>query len=111
MLIGKGGAAFHLHLQMVVRIWSATMAAIPKLLKFYIGRDKQKPPSGIIICKALSQKALHTSHDMVGYGMKDTGQEHFQIVDHNVGSEDICIGMEQLAIHGKEYSKSRVMLT
>ena len=43
-----------------MQIQALSMVTISKLLKTYLGWDKLKPIGGIVICKSLSQKVLHT---------------------------------------------------
>ena len=78
------------------------MVFVSRILKKYLGWDIQKLAARIVMCKALSNKGLHTFHGLIGYCMKDAQQDHFQTIDHNVTAEDINIGLEQLALHGQE---------
>ena len=63
----RGGTAYHLHFQMVIRIQAPTMVSVSRILKKYLGWDIQKPAAGIVMCKALSNKGLHTFHGLIGY--------------------------------------------
>lgn len=87
------------------------MAVVPTLSKVYWGWDKNKPPSGLVICKSLSEKGFHTFHGLIGYSMKDVKQDHFYTIDYNIAIEDIVLGMEQLALHGPKECKPRILLT
>ncbi|MCO5613029.1 hypothetical protein L7F22_067303 [Adiantum nelumboides] len=60
----RGGATFHLHLQIVVRIMATSIIAISKKAKSYLEWDKSCPLGGSVLCRALQQKdgkcgALH----------------------------------------------------
>lgn len=107
----RGGAAFHLHLQMVARLQSKTLIAISRLVKVYLGWDSAEPVGGMVMCMKLANKGLHTFIGLLGYCMKDACKEHFETVDHNVTASDISLGLEQYALHGQEENKNRVVLT
>ena len=70
-----------------------------------------KPAGGVVICKKLQNRGLHTFHDMLGYCMKDVMKDHFEIVNHNISMEDMNIGMEQYMLYGQEENKNCVVLT
>ena len=81
MLAGKcsldrGGATYHLHFQMVVRIEARNLPIVSKLLKEYLGGDLAKPTSRVVICKKLRNRGLHTFHGMLWYCMKDVMKDH-----------------------------------
>ncbi|MCO5549477.1 hypothetical protein L7F22_002948 [Adiantum nelumboides] len=58
--VEHGRTLLHLHLQMVVRMWSTLFIAINKMVKNYLGWAKAPPPGGIVLCRALTQRRLHT---------------------------------------------------
>lgn len=62
-----------------------------KSLKGHLGWENNNS-SGIVMCKALPRKGLHTFHGMIGYKMKDNG--------HNVTANDNVLRREELALHG-----------
>lgn len=109
----RGGAAFHLHMQMVIRIESSSVIAVSRKLKTYLGWDKKQPASagGMVMCRKLTNKGLHTFAGMIGYCMKDSNQPHFETIDHNISAADIALGFEQYSLYGKEENKHRVVLT
>ena len=107
----RGGAAFHLHFQMVARLQAKSTIAVSKVVKTYLGWDVVQPAGGMVMCRRLTNRRLHTFHGLLGYCMKDASREHFETVDHNVAAEDIALGLEQYALFGQEESKNRVPLT
>ena len=96
---------------MVVRIESTSVIAVSKKLKTYLGWDTQQPPGGMVMCRKLSNKGLHTFAGMVGYSMKDSDQPHFETTDHNISADDIALKFEQYSLYGKEEGKNRVVLS
>ncbi|MCO5582557.1 hypothetical protein L7F22_036454 [Adiantum nelumboides] len=72
--VERDGTLLHLHLQMVIRMWSMSLVAINKMVKNYLGWAKAAPPGGIVLCHALTQRRLHTFEGMIGYCLKDDGQ-------------------------------------
>eukprot|EP00250_Pteridium_aquilinum_P022110 c25305_g3_i1 orf=628-1830(+) len=109
--IERGGAAFHLHFQMVARLQARSIIAVSKLVKSFLGWDVTQPVGGMVLCRKLTNKRLHTFHGLLGYCMKDVSKEHFETVDHNVSAQDISLGLEQYALFGQEENKNRVALT
>lgn len=47
---------------MVICIQAESMVLVTKLLRVYLNWDKDKPSGGIVMCKAISNKGLHTFH-------------------------------------------------
>ncbi|MCO5600128.1 hypothetical protein L7F22_054236 [Adiantum nelumboides] len=107
--VERGGTLLHLHLQMVVRMWSTSLVAINKMVKNYLGWANAPPPGGIVICRALTQRRLHTLEGIIGYCLKDNGQAHFQVVQHNMTTEQINQGIELYMLHGYDEAKNKVM--
>ncbi|MCO5608062.1 hypothetical protein L7F22_062267 [Adiantum nelumboides] len=64
--VERGGTLLHLHLQMVVRMWSTSLVGINKMVKIYLGWAKAAPSGGIVICRGLTQRRLHIFEGMVG---------------------------------------------
>ncbi|MCO5570324.1 hypothetical protein L7F22_024043 [Adiantum nelumboides] len=107
----RGGSAFNLHFQMVVRLWSSSLVSVNKKIKGYLGWDKQNAQGGIVLCRALKQRNLHTFRGMVGYCYKDHDQPHFRCVTHNITAEDINEGLELYALYGADAIKNKICLT
>lgn len=87
--VERGGATFHLHFQAIARIQAESMIAISRVIKEYLGWDKNVPVGGVVMCRSLKNTGLHTFHGLIGYCMKDLDENHFQMVDHNLAAEDI----------------------
>ncbi|MCO5583934.1 hypothetical protein L7F22_037852 [Adiantum nelumboides] len=109
--VERGGIAFNLHFQMVVRIWATSLIAINKKVRRYLGWDTDKPAGGLILCRALKQRNMHTFRGMVGYCMKDRGEPHFRKVDHNISADDLNDGIELHNLYGADALKNKVCLT
>ena len=91
--IERGGALQRLHFQAVFRIWSTSTIAVGKLVKVYLGWDKGEAPSGShVLVKRLSGVGLHTYVGMLGYCIKDKGEDHFEVVHNNITDEDLIAG-------------------
>ena len=77
--IERGGALSRLHLQMVCRLVTSSTAMVSKLIKTYLGwNDVKKAPVGHhILTKTLRNTGLHTFIGMLGYYIKDKGEDHF----------------------------------
>ena len=43
----------------------------------------------MVSCKKLRDEGLQTFKGMIGYCMKDSGEEHFKFVHHKVLAEDM----------------------
>ncbi|MCO5602544.1 hypothetical protein L7F22_056677 [Adiantum nelumboides] len=57
--IERGDTLVHLHLQMVVCMWSSSLVAVNRMVKKYLGWDDAPPPGGVVLCRALTQHKLH----------------------------------------------------
>ncbi|MCO5569850.1 hypothetical protein L7F22_023564 [Adiantum nelumboides] len=66
-----GGIAFNLHFQMVVRMWATSLIAINRKMREYLSGDVQKLAGGLILCRALKQRDMHTFRGMVGFVAED----------------------------------------
>jgi hypothetical protein len=111
--IERGGALLRLHLQMVCRIVASTAIMVSKLIRTYLGWNKdQNPPAGHhILTKALRNTSLHTYVGMLGYCLKDKGKIHFQCIHKNVTPEEIAEEKEEYVKYGTPFAKNRIILT
>jgi hypothetical protein len=111
--IERGGAFLRLHLQMVCGIVASTAIMVSKLIRTYLGWNKdQNPPTGHhVLMKALRNTGLHTYVGILGYCLKDKGKIHFQCVHRNVTPEEIIEGEEEYVKHGTPFAKSKIVLT
>ncbi|MCO5590494.1 hypothetical protein L7F22_044464 [Adiantum nelumboides] len=110
-LAKRGGSAFHLHFQGVVRIQAESIIAVNKMIKCYFGWEQSPPIGGVVMCRSLQNVGLHTFHGLLGYCMKDFDVPHFHTIDHNINAIDIQQGVEEYAQHGTEDKQTRVCLT
>ncbi|MCO5575907.1 hypothetical protein L7F22_029714 [Adiantum nelumboides] len=69
--VERGGIAFNLHFQMVVRIWATSLIAINKKVRRYLGWDTDKSARGLILCRTLKQRNMQTFRGMVGAAMDE----------------------------------------
>ena len=88
--IERGEALLRLHLQMVYRIMAPTATVVSKRIKIYLGWDKYRVAlvGHHILSKTLHNTDLHTFTKMLGYCIKDRGEEHFECVHRNVTPAD-----------------------
>ena len=68
-----------------------------KQIKICLRWDESPLTGHVVSCKRLRDEGLHTFKGMVGYYMKDNGKEHFEIVNHNVSSDDANEGKMEYA--------------
>lgn len=54
-------------------------------------------------CKKLRDEGLHTFKDIVGYCMKDNGEDRFKFVHHNVSACDMNEGKLECANVGENW--------
>lgn len=66
---------------------------------------------GVVMCRALKQKGMHTFHGMLGYVMKDMDEIHYQNISHNVTAEDLSRGFDVYSLFGGDELKHRISLT
>ena len=111
--IERGGAFLRLHLQMVCHIVASTAIMVNKLIRTYLGWNKdQNPPTGHhILTKALRNTGLHTYVRMLGYCLKDKGEIYFQCIYRNVTPEEFTEGEEEYVKHGTPFAKNKIVLT
>jgi hypothetical protein len=78
-----------LHLQMVCRIYISNVITLSKLIKKALGWDDViiASPRHHVHYKLLKGVGMHTYIGMIGYCLKDQGEEHFQFCDRNVSFE------------------------
>lgn len=104
----RGDTENRLHFQMVCRARTKSALSFGIVVHKYMGRyGKDMDPA----CKVVTNKQLHTFHVMVGYCLKDTGTEHFDVALHNISDDDIIEGKMLHAIYGCSDLKKRVILT
>lgn len=63
----RSGTTFYLHFQMVIQLQAKSMVVIlMRSLKGHLGWDKNKPPGGMVMYKALASKGFNTFYGMIG---------------------------------------------
>ena len=110
--IEQGGALSRLHLQMVCRLITSFATMVSKLIKTYLGwNDVKKALIGhYILTKTLCNIGLHIFNGMLGYCIKDKGEDHFQCVHKNVTLEQMEEGLEEYIKYGTSFAKNRIFL-
>jgi hypothetical protein len=81
--VERGGALTHKHFQMVMKGNFSSLLMLNKNIKVYLDWDLNPPMSHVVSCKDLRDESLHKFKGMVGYCMKDNGEEHFEFIHHN----------------------------
>ncbi|MCO5551695.1 hypothetical protein L7F22_005199 [Adiantum nelumboides] len=96
---------------MVVRLWATSLTAINRKVRQYLGWNINKPAGGLILCRTLKQRNMHTFRGMAGYCMKDCNEVHFEKVDHNITADNVNEGIELHSLYGTDALKNKVCLT
>lgn len=94
-------ALMHKHFQMVRKSNFNTLPVLSKRIKVCLGWDESPPTGHVVSCKSLEDVGLHTFLAMVGYCMKDNGEEHFEFVHNNVSTHDMNEGKMEHAKFGR----------
>jgi hypothetical protein len=89
------------HFQIVVKENFTSLLVLNKKIKVCLGWDESSPTCNVVSCKKLRDEGLHTIKAMIGYCMKDSGEEHFEFVHHNVSVEDMNDGKMEYTKSGK----------
>ncbi|MCO5588696.1 hypothetical protein L7F22_042655 [Adiantum nelumboides] len=89
------------------------MGKLKAAARLKANKDSQStaPAGGVVICRALTKRKLHTFEGMIGYCLKDNGQLHFQMVQHHITAEHINQGIELYMLYCCDEVKNRVCLT
>ena len=95
--IERGDALQKLYFEAVFRIVSSSPQAMSKLLKTYLGWEKgQSPPNSHILVKKLKEVELHTYIGMIGYCVKDKGEQHFDVIHNNITKDELEAGIRNM---------------
>jgi hypothetical protein len=62
-------------------------------------------------CKPLKGVGMHTYISVIGYCLKDQGEEHFQFCHRNVSLEHMQKGVDEYVKYGVCFCKNKVYLT
>ena len=106
----RNGALTHKHFQMAVKGNFANLVVLNKKIKVCLGWDERPPTSCVVSCKKLRDEGLHTFKGVIGYCMKDNGEESFEFVHHNISAEDMNDGKLEYVKLGKVGLNNRVSL-
>lgn len=106
----RGGALFHLHFQMVICISAKSIVTVNRLIKRYMGWDKDRPVAAVVMCQAFKQRNLHTYQGMLGYGTKDLANPNSRVLK-NVSADYVQAGVDLYVRNGADKVINRVCLT
>jgi hypothetical protein len=97
---------------MVCRIYVSNVIALSKLIKKVLGWDDViiASPEHHVHCKLLKGVRMHTYIGMIGYCLKDQGEEQFQFCHRNVSFEKMQ-GVDEYVKYGSCFCKNKVCLT
>ena len=76
--VERGGALTHKHFQMMLKGNFRNLLVLNKKIKVALGCHVDPLTGHVVSCKKLRDEGLHTFGGMVGYCMKDNGQDHFE---------------------------------
>jgi hypothetical protein len=91
----------------------ANVIALNKLIKKALGWDDvtiAPPKHHVHFNLYLKGIGMHTCTGMIGYYLKDQGEEHFQFCHRNVSFEHIQ-GVDEYVKYGSCFCKNRICLT
>ena len=112
VFLKRGGALQRLHFQAIYRILSTSTIVVGKLVKVYLGWDKgEATSSSHILVKRLSGVGLHTYVGMLGYCIKDKGEDYFEVVHNNITDEELTARLKEYVKFGTPFAKNKVILT
>ena len=64
-----------------------------------------------VLVKNLVGVGIHTYIDMLGYCLKDKGEDHFEVMHHNVTNGELEAGLEKCMKFGTSFAKKKVVIT
>lgn len=88
-----------------------SLPMLSKKIKVCFGWDESPPTNHVVSCKSLRNKGLHTYLGMVGYCMKDNGEECLEFVHTTVTMEDMNEDKMEYAKFGKVGLKNHANLS
>lgn len=65
----------------------------------------------IVSCKKLRDEGLHTFGGMIGYCIKDNGEDHFEFLHYNMSEDDMNEENMKYAKFGKVKLKNHMRLS
>ena len=100
----------HKYFQMIVKGNFSGLLVLNKKVEGLFGIRCESSNGHVVSCKKLMNEDLHTFKGMIGYYMKDNGEDHFEFVHHNVWADGIYDGKMEHAKCSKVGSNNRVNL-
>ena len=88
-----------------------SLPVLNKKIEVYLGWYASPLMGHVVSCKKLGDEGLHTLKGVIGYYMKDNGEEHFEFVHHNVLLEDMNDNKMEYEKFGKMGLNNRVSLS
>lgn len=101
----------HKHSQMMLNNILSSLFVLKKKIKVALGWQVDPSMGHIVSCKKLRDEGLHTFLGMVGYCVKDNGQDQFEFVHHNMSADDMNVGKMEYTKFGKVGLKNHVSLS
>ena len=83
----------HKHFQIIVKGNVGSVPVLNKKIKVCLGWDVSPPTCHVVSCKRLRDEGLHAFFGMIGYCMKNNGEERFEFVHCNLYVEDLNEGI------------------
>ncbi|KAL3691406.1 hypothetical protein R1sor_005057 [Riccia sorocarpa] len=111
LVLERGDSHLQLHIQGLLRISTSSTRALKTEIRDRIGWQEAGPLGGSICVKSLKYKGLHTVIGIIGYCLKDEGEEHFRFHSKNVSEAQKEEGKRVHAIYGASEYKNRLELT
>ncbi|KAL3689945.1 hypothetical protein R1sor_016254 [Riccia sorocarpa] len=111
LALQRGDSHLQLHVQGLLRITTSSARALKAEIRNTIGWEEAGPLGGSICVKSLKYKGLHTIIGIIGYCLKDEGQEHFRFYSKNVSEDQKREGRRMHAIYGASEYKNRLELS
>lgn len=109
----RGDMENKLHFKGVIHARAKSSLSFKIVARKYMGwyGIKNMNPVGCVVCKSLTNIGLHTFRGMIGYCLKDTTIEHFDVAMKNILDEDIVDRKTLHSIYGRSDLKCREVLT
>ena len=96
---------------MVVKGNFSSLHMLNKKIEVVVGWHENPLIGHVVSCKKMRDEGFHNFLDMVGYCMKDNGEDCFEFVHHNVLGDDMNEGNMEYAKIGKVGLKNHVSLS
>jgi hypothetical protein len=108
----RGGSLCHLHLQIVCKLNISSLTLNQAVKCQFEWNDPVKTPIGHVVDHTLlGGQGLYTFVGLVGYCLKDAGEEHFKVIDLNVSNVEMNVGIDEYMKFGTTSTKKHVALS